>query len=42
MPSDHQYPYATRLDIKYPPLEVVDVPVLIDAVRGLFAVIAVL
>jgi mannose-6-phosphate isomerase-like protein (cupin superfamily) len=33
MPSDQQYPYATRLDIKYPPLEVVDVPALIDAVR---------
>jgi mannose-6-phosphate isomerase-like protein (cupin superfamily) len=27
------YPYATHLDIKYRPLEVVDVPALIDAVR---------
>jgi mannose-6-phosphate isomerase-like protein (cupin superfamily) len=33
MPSDQQYPYATHLDIKYQPLEVVDVPALIDAVR---------
>jgi mannose-6-phosphate isomerase-like protein (cupin superfamily) len=33
MASDPQYPYATHLDIKYPPLEVVDVPALIDAVR---------
>jgi hypothetical protein len=33
MPSDQPYPYATHLDIKYPPLEVVDVPALIDAVR---------
>ena len=33
MDSDPQYPYATHLDIKYPPLEVVDVPALIDAVR---------
>jgi mannose-6-phosphate isomerase-like protein (cupin superfamily) len=31
MTSD--YPYATHLDIKYPPLEVVDVPALVDAVR---------
>jgi mannose-6-phosphate isomerase-like protein (cupin superfamily) len=31
MTSD--YPYATHLDIKYPPLEVVDVPTLVDAVR---------
>ena len=28
-----EFPYATHLDIKYPPLEVVDVPALIDAVR---------
>jgi mannose-6-phosphate isomerase-like protein (cupin superfamily) len=27
------YPYATHLDIKYPPLEVIDVPALVDAVR---------
>jgi mannose-6-phosphate isomerase-like protein (cupin superfamily) len=33
MPSDQQYPYATHLDIKYQPLEIVDVPALIDAVR---------
>ena len=33
MPSDQQYPYVTHLDTKYPPLEVVDVPALIDAVR---------
>jgi mannose-6-phosphate isomerase-like protein (cupin superfamily) len=32
-PSDQPYPYATHLDIKYRPLEVVDVPALIDAVR---------
>jgi len=31
MTSD--YPYATHLDIKYPPLEVVDVPTLVDAVK---------
>ena len=27
------FPYATHLDIRYPPLEVVDVPALVDAVR---------
>jgi mannose-6-phosphate isomerase-like protein (cupin superfamily) len=27
------YPYATHLDIRYPPLEVIDVPALVDAVR---------
>ena len=27
------YPYATHLDIKYPPLEIVDLPALIGAVR---------
>jgi len=27
------YPYATHLDIKYRPLEVVDIPTLINAVR---------
>jgi len=28
-----EFPYATHLDIRYPPLDVVDVPALIDAVR---------
>jgi mannose-6-phosphate isomerase-like protein (cupin superfamily) len=28
-----QFPYATHLDIKYPPLEVIDVPALVDAVQ---------
>ena len=28
-----EFPYATHLDVRYPPLEVVDVPRLIDAVR---------
>ena len=27
------FPYATHLDIRYPPLEVVDVPAIVDAVR---------
>lgn len=27
------FPYATHLDIKYPPLEVVDIPAVIGAVR---------
>jgi mannose-6-phosphate isomerase-like protein (cupin superfamily) len=27
------FPYATHLDIRYQPLEVVDVPALVDAVR---------
>ena len=27
------YPYETHLDVRYPPLEVVDVPALVDAVR---------
>ena len=27
------FPYATYLDIRYPPLEVVDVPAIVDAVR---------
>jgi mannose-6-phosphate isomerase-like protein (cupin superfamily) len=27
------YPYETHLDIRYPPLEVVDVPALVDAVQ---------
>jgi mannose-6-phosphate isomerase-like protein (cupin superfamily) len=32
-PSKQSYPYATHLDIKYPPLTVVDVPALVSAVR---------
>jgi mannose-6-phosphate isomerase-like protein (cupin superfamily) len=28
-----EFPYATHLDVRYPPLKVVDVPALIDAVR---------
>ena len=28
-----EFPYATHLDVRYPALEVVDVPALIDAVR---------
>jgi len=28
-----EFPYATHLDVRYPPLEVVDVPALIKAVR---------
>src|SRR5437762_3065845 len=31
MPTE--FPYSTHLDVKYPPLEVVDLPSLIDAVR---------
>ena len=31
MPPD--YPYATHLDIKYPPLEIIDIPALVKAVR---------
>jgi mannose-6-phosphate isomerase-like protein (cupin superfamily) len=31
MPTE--FPYATHLDIKYPPLEVIDVPALVDAVQ---------
>src|ERR1700687_3891001 len=27
------FPYATHLDIRYPPLEVVDVPAIVDAVK---------
>ena len=27
------YPYETHLNVRYPPLEVVDVPALVDAVR---------
>jgi mannose-6-phosphate isomerase-like protein (cupin superfamily) len=28
-----EYTYATHLDIKYPPLEIIDVPAVVDAVR---------
>jgi mannose-6-phosphate isomerase-like protein (cupin superfamily) len=28
-----EYTYATHLDIKYPPLEIFDVPAVVDAVR---------
>ena len=28
-----EYTYATHLDIKYPPLEIIDVPALVEAVR---------
>ncbi|HKB04175.1 MAG TPA: cupin domain-containing protein [Gemmataceae bacterium] len=31
MPDAPAYPYDTRLDIRYPPLEVVDVPALVAA-----------
>ena len=31
--SDQKYPYATHLDIRYPPLEIVDVQLLVDSVR---------
>jgi len=31
MPTE--FPYATHLDIRYPPLEIVDVPALVAAVR---------
>jgi mannose-6-phosphate isomerase-like protein (cupin superfamily) len=27
------FPYATHLDIRYPPLEVIDVPAIVDAVK---------
>ena len=27
------YPYVTHLDIRYPPLEVIDLPLIVDAVR---------
>lgn len=29
--SGGRYPYATHLDIRYPPLQVVDVPALVEA-----------
>ena len=32
-PSPESYPYVTRLDIRYPALEVIDVPQIIDAVK---------
>jgi mannose-6-phosphate isomerase-like protein (cupin superfamily) len=31
MSEPHDYPYATHLDIKFPPLHVVDVPTLVKA-----------
>lgn len=31
--SEQSYPYVTRLDIKYPPLEVIDIRAIVDAVR---------
>ena len=31
--SEQSYPYVTRLDIKYPPLEVIDISAVVDAVR---------
>jgi homogentisate 1,2-dioxygenase len=33
MSEDHAYPYATHLDIRYGPLELVDVPALVEACR---------
>jgi mannose-6-phosphate isomerase-like protein (cupin superfamily) len=33
MQEVHDYPYATYLDIRYPPLELVDVPALIAACK---------
>lgn len=33
MNDDHAYPYATHLDVKYGPLEIVDVPALAEACR---------
>lgn len=33
MNASASYPYATFLDIKFPPLQVVDVPAVVDAVR---------
>jgi hypothetical protein len=30
-PAPHDYPYATRLDVRYGPLEVVDLPALVAA-----------
>lgn len=31
MSNSHDYPYATHLDVKFPPLAVVDVPALVAA-----------
>jgi mannose-6-phosphate isomerase-like protein (cupin superfamily) len=31
--SPESYPYVTRLDIRYPALEVIDVPQIVDGVR---------
>jgi mannose-6-phosphate isomerase-like protein (cupin superfamily) len=31
MSNEHAYPYATHLDIKFPPLSLVDVSALVDA-----------
>ena len=31
--SPESYPYVTRLDIRYPALEVIDLPQIVDAVR---------
>ena len=31
MPDDPRYPYATHLDVRYPPLTTVDVPALVKA-----------
>lgn len=33
MSTPPSYPYATFLDVKFPPLEVVDVPRVVDAVK---------
>ena len=33
MSEERAYPYATHLDIKYGPLELVDIPALVDACR---------
>ncbi len=33
MSEEHAYPYATHLDIKYGPLEIVDIPALAEACR---------
>ena len=33
MPDDPRYPYATHLDVKFPPLTTVDVPALVKACR---------
>jgi hypothetical protein len=33
MASNASYPYATFLDIKFPPMHLIDVPAVVDAVR---------